>query len=223
MSFSKFRYALYIFLFLSSFTAFSQVTNTYRLGIYGASTITWIPFDNDLYRGPARMGWGFGFLFNRFLNSKNAFAAGLDIGSLYHHITYPAYDSMIVGNPLINVRIKNDFQFFSFPVSYRMFWGQLGYYNPFVNFGFNLGFRRRQTVEYVPNYESFNRNINNGILFNLLIGVGTTYEIAESTDLFFEVLFNRSLLNNIKETSVPQLRGEQPRFSFITVKAGLLF
>lgn len=223
MNSSKMRIsALLLFAILSNFSHAQQV-NDYRLGLYVSSNITWVPFENELLRGPGRLGWGFGFLFNRFLNNKNAFALGLDIASLNHHITYPFYDSLVVGNPLTNVRVKNQFDYFSFPVSYRMFWGEVGFHNPFLNFGFNLGFRRRQTVEYDPNYESFNRNINNGILFNLLIGAGTIYHLAESTDFFFEVLFNRSLLNNIRESAIPQLKGEQPRFSFVSVRAGILF
>lgn len=220
---SKIRFVLSIILFIASLVIRGQNTINYRLGLYASTNITWIPFENELLRGPGRLGWGFGFLFNRFLNNKNAFASGLDVASLNHHITFPYYDSMIVGNPLTNVRVKNRFDYFSIPLSYRMFWGDIGYYQPFANFGFNLGFRRRQYVEYDPNYESFNRNINNGIIFNFSIGAGTLYHLAESTDFFLEILFNRSLLNNIKESAVLELKGEQPRFSFISLKAGILF
>ncbi|MFN3951325.1 MAG: outer membrane beta-barrel protein [Thermaurantimonas sp.] len=222
LCFKKRNVTLFMFVMLA-FSVQSQNAYNYRLGLYASTNITWVPLENELLRGPGRLGWGFGFLFNRFLNSKNAFALGLDIATLNHHITYPYYDSLIAGNPLTNVRIKNRFDYFSVPISYRMFWGEIGYHNPFVNFGFNLGFRRRQTVEYEPNYESFNRNINNGILFNLLIGAGTTYHLAESTDFFMELLFNRSLLNNIKESAVPELKGEQPRFSFVSLRVGILF
>jgi hypothetical protein len=212
-----------VILFIVLIFSCSVRAQDYRLGVYGSTNVTWVPLENELLRGPGRVGWGFGFVFNRFLNPKNAFSVGLDIATLNHHITFPTYDSLMVGNPLINVRVKNRFDYFSFPIAYRMFWGQVGYYNPFVTFGLNLGFRRRQQVEYEPNYEHFNRNINNALLFNFMFGVGTNYELAPNTDFFLEMLFNRSLLNNIKETAVSELKDEQPRFSFLTLRVGLLF
>ncbi len=196
---------------------FSANAQDVRVGMQMSPTISFVSTDGDYLDKVNRIkfSWGFVTLFNT--EGRNySVMTGVDITTKGAKFSYEDGE----GN---EYEVKYNTQHLEIPLAIRMHTREIGYFSYWLKAGLAPSIELKEKVDFHLNdepYEIKGDNFSKNFGLNLLLGIGTQYEISEETDLFFGLGYNNGLLN-----SFTKLEGykEDGFFSHFALQAGVLF
>lgn len=188
-----------------------------RVGMQMSPTISYLSSDGDYLDKSSKIkfSWGFVTLYN-FEDRNFGLMSGIDITTRGAKFSYENE----VGE-VIEARYKT--QHLEIPVSIRMYTREIGYFSYWLKAGLAPSFELKENVDFYRNGVSFepeDASYVKNFGLNLLLGVGTQYELSEETHLYLGLGYNNGLTNAFKN-----LEGynDSGYFSHFALQLGVLF
>lgn len=191
-------------LFFIVFSVYTQNDQTWRFGLKGSPSISWISPDTRHYEhNKVNIGFSYGIICDRHISEFYAISGGAFITSHGGKISLPESES----NDNDETIEKQDYrlQYIDIPLSMKMRTRKFGHFTFYGQFGISGGFNISATKENIPEpddyYDDDIRDDINLAKFSSIIGAGTEYSLLGNTALLFGFYYNNGFSNIIKDSS----------------------
>ncbi len=188
-----------------------------RVGMQMSPTISYISSDGDYSDKVNRIKFSWGFVTTIKVEDRNySWMTGIDVTTKGSKFSFSDNE----GNP---IEATFNTQHLEIPLAIRMHTREIGYFSYWLKAGLAPSIELKEKVDFRKNelpYEMAGDNHSEDFGLNLILGIGTQYEISEETDLFFGLGYNNGLLNSFEK-----LEGykDDGFFNHFALQAGVLF
>lgn len=211
------KIVLLLFVFTISGQSYAQ---KFRFGLTATPLmINWLKSNTDgITSGGVKLGFTYGLAAEYNLTDRYAIASGIHVmyrgGKLEQSYTDTTGAGVLVKN---NVTA----QYLELPITLKMKTKAIGSFVYFGQFGFGLGYNiKGKSVLDIGNVEVTDKDYNTELIgphVALHIGLGTNYEISESTDIVGTLYWNNGFTDIFKEKGVKAVTNN------IGLSIGILF
>ena len=190
----------------------AQEAAQFRFGIHATPLVSFISTDEENLSTGSKLLFGYGGLAEYQFADNYAFGTGFEI--IQRGGTATVNDTTLSYKPT----------YLQFPLLLKMRTREFGYTTFFAEFGGALGFRLAHNTELnpAPTAGGEPENIN---LFNATFrfGIGAEYSFGGSTSVTAGLHYNRSLIDNPGKNARLIDAGQNHRFDYVALTAGILF
>ncbi len=188
-----------------------------RVGMQMSPTISYLSSDGDYMDKVNRIKFSWGFVTVYHQEGRNfSWMSGLDITFRGANLEYIDAEDNII-------EAKFNTQHLEIPLSIKMHTREIGYFSYWLKAGVAPSIELKEKVEFTKNGLDYDLEKDGHIEnmgMNLILGVGTQYEISEGTDLFFGLAYSNGMFDSFKDLEGYSDAGY---FNHFALQVGVLF
>ncbi len=224
------RIAIVVIFFILAFEGYSQGHPTWRFGLKGAPSISWInPEIIEIDYDETGFGFSYGIIGERYFTETYAISSGFFVTHQGGKLHYKRVDIHMVNDnddKSLEKRLYK-FQFLDVPLTLKMRTREIGYFTYYGQFGVSFGFniRARADDEYYDNSKATDVDISDYThLFkaSLIMGAGAEYSLLGNTAIVIGLYYNNGF-SNVLDMGPYNGKKISGRANFVELTVGMFF